>query len=397
MLGNRSKRVWWLVDCNSFFASCEVLKNPTLKGKCVCVGGDIIVAATYEAKAYGVGTGTPVREAKKLLPSDAVFLSTDFTWYKEVSKRLMNLLASLSHKIEVFSIDEAFIDITDREEKYSLDYTTLAKKLQQKILQDIGIPTSIGFAPTRILAKIFAEINKPLGTHVSLDQPSIIETLASRSLGNIPFVGRKWLEHREYFCTTAKDFAWLDYSLVKQKMGRSGLKIRGELNSYNMFHFDRKKKPKSILRTRSFNPHFTTDPAIIWTYLVKHIFNACEQLHYHQLKVKSIKLVMRDKSFARFGPERTLPFATDDKETILTIAQELFQKLPFWSIRYRTAGVHFGELQDGRHHQQSLFTNQQHKTTDPLEVILHQVRKKCWDTSVKRTSRSEKKKKVRFE
>jgi nucleotidyltransferase/DNA polymerase involved in DNA repair len=154
-----------------------------------------------------VGTGTPVREAKKILPADAVYLPTDFVRYKEVSSRLMELLTSLSSKIEVFSIDEAFIDITDRQEKYNLDYPTLAKKLQQKILQEIGIPTSVGFAPTRILAKMFAEINKPLGTHVCLDQKSITETLADHSLADIPFVGRKSFERREYFCATAKDFA----------------------------------------------------------------------------------------------------------------------------------------------------------------------------------------------
>ncbi len=397
MLWKPSEKVWWLVDCNSFFASCEVMRRPERKGKCVCVWWDIIVAATYEAKAFGIRTGTPMREAKKMLPKDVIYCKPDFAHYKEISNQIMSLLHSLANKTEVFSIDEAFIDITWWDKKYDLSYSALAQKLQQKILKEIGIPTSIWIGPTRLLAKMFADFHKPLWYFVALDKESIVEALAWCKLGDIPFIGRKSHARWDYLCSSAKGFALLDYSLIKQRMWRSWLKIWWELNGYSMFYFDRQKKPQSIVRTRSFNPRFTNDAKVIRSYLLTHIQRAYEQLLYHQTKVKKIRLIMRDKWFARFGWEKILPFPTDDKETILLVARELFEKLPFNAVWYRTAGISFSELSDGRHHQQSLFSNQVHKTTTPLQEILHKVREKCGTDSIKRAVRFQKKRKIRFQ
>ena len=108
-----SKQLWFHVDCDSFFAACEILRHPELRDMYVCVGGDIIVAASYNAKYLGITTGTPIWEAKRILPKEkAYFFTPDIPYYAQVSEKLMKLLAYYSEAIEVFSIDEAFCNVS---------------------------------------------------------------------------------------------------------------------------------------------------------------------------------------------------------------------------------------------------------------------------------------------
>ena len=123
-----------LIDCNSFFASCEVLRNPSWRGKPVCVGRDIVLAATYEAKKYGVKTGTPVWEAKKILPKDAIYVSGEMKWYGQVSQRLMAYLKKSCPHVFPASIDEAFLDLSQEEER---DWQKRALQLKKSVFQEV--------------------------------------------------------------------------------------------------------------------------------------------------------------------------------------------------------------------------------------------------------------------
>ena len=108
-----SKQLWFHVDCDSFFAACEILRRPEIRDKYVCVGGDIIVAASYNAKYLGIKTGTPIWEARRMLPIDkSYFFPPDIPYYASISDKLMNILMNYSEKVEVFSIDEAFCNVS---------------------------------------------------------------------------------------------------------------------------------------------------------------------------------------------------------------------------------------------------------------------------------------------
>lgn len=108
-----SRELWFHVDCDSFFAACEILRHPKLKDKYVCVGGDIIVAASYNAKYLGIKTGTPIWDARRMLPIDkSYFFPPDIPYYASISEKLMNILMNYSEKVEVFSIDEAFCNVS---------------------------------------------------------------------------------------------------------------------------------------------------------------------------------------------------------------------------------------------------------------------------------------------
>ena len=110
---NVSKQVFAHIDCDCFYASCEVMRDPKLRDKCVCVGGDIIITSNYNARKYGVKVGTPIWEATRMIPKkDFVMLPPDMSFYGKVSDRMTQFLLQWCNGIERFSIDESWVDIT---------------------------------------------------------------------------------------------------------------------------------------------------------------------------------------------------------------------------------------------------------------------------------------------
>ncbi|MCD8024101.1 MAG: hypothetical protein LUE64_01035, partial [Candidatus Gastranaerophilales bacterium] len=151
-----------LVDCNNFFVSCEQLFNPALKSKPVCVlsnNDGCIVARSNEAKDLGVPMGLPYFMAKKKFKNVA-YLSGNLSKYSKISKKIMAKLGEYTPCVEVYSIDEAFLDMSGCEKMYKLPMAKIAEKIRQEIKNEIGIEVSIGVAKTKTLAKIASEIAK---------------------------------------------------------------------------------------------------------------------------------------------------------------------------------------------------------------------------------------------
>ena len=112
MILKQSRKLFAHVDCDSFFASCEIMRNPSWEGKCVCVGRDVIIAANYHAKRRGVKVGMPNWIAKQFLPPDTIYKYVDFELYGQVSRKIMAYLREQTLCVEEFSIDEAFCEIS---------------------------------------------------------------------------------------------------------------------------------------------------------------------------------------------------------------------------------------------------------------------------------------------
>ena len=145
-----------LVDCDSFFCSCERKLNPALKGKPVCVvTGErgCVVARSKEAKAMGIKMGEPVFMALRDYPK-CIYVTANHYNYLKISKEVMSILQSLSPQVEVYSIDEAFLDVTKLMGVYKKNYFDFAKFVQDKILKEVDIPVSIGVSKSKTLAKI---------------------------------------------------------------------------------------------------------------------------------------------------------------------------------------------------------------------------------------------------
>ncbi|MBP1357581.1 MAG: DNA polymerase IV [Sulfolobus sp.] len=183
------------VDFDYFFAQVEEVLNPSLKGKpivvCVYSGRDkdsgAVATANYEARALGVKSGMPIRKAKELAPN-AIFLPIQKELYKEVSDRIMNILKSYADKIEISSIDEAYLDVSNRVKDLKEAFT-LGKKIKEEIYNREKITVSIGIARNKVLAKIAAEMVKPNGIKVIYEEEESV-FLENLPIDEIPGIGK---------------------------------------------------------------------------------------------------------------------------------------------------------------------------------------------------------------
>ena len=161
------KRTVFLVDMNAFFISCEMTRNPALRGRPAAVAGDpkkrsgIILAANYDARAFSVRTTMTIGEARRLCPA-LQLVPCDHAFYSARSKEVMNLLYTFSPVLEQNSIDEAWLDMTGSEGLYGKP-AVAAKTIMEKIKNELGLWCSIGIAENKFLAKMVSEFKKPLG------------------------------------------------------------------------------------------------------------------------------------------------------------------------------------------------------------------------------------------
>ncbi len=161
-------RVYFHIDLNAFYANAELLLDPSLKGKPVAVSGQtrrsVVSTASYEARSFGVHSAQPVQEALKLCPQLEI-VAPHFHFYHELSRQFIDIVRSYTEEIEQASIDECYADMTVPISRFAhpLD---LAVQLQKRVLNEVGIPCSIGVGPNMFLAKMASEMKKPLGITV---------------------------------------------------------------------------------------------------------------------------------------------------------------------------------------------------------------------------------------
>jgi len=156
------------IDADCFFASCELVRRPELIGSPVCILSSqdaCVIAKTYDAKAAGIKTGMPVWEAKKLMPH-AVYLSADFHFYGLLSKKMFSILKRYAPDMEIYSIDEGFLDLNGTRDLWKKDYKGIAHDIRRSVQREVGITVSVGVSITRILAKMASEYNKPNGVTI---------------------------------------------------------------------------------------------------------------------------------------------------------------------------------------------------------------------------------------
>lgn len=246
-----------LIDCNNFFVSCERLFRPDIADKPVAVlsnNDGCIVARSNEIKALGIPMGVPLFKVRDIVSANkAVLFSANFELYGDISQRIVQLLREETPLIEVYSIDENFIDLT---EMPIMDRKAWARRVRARILQEIGIPTSVGVAPTKTLAKVASTFAKTHG-----DGTWVIESKHEREamLEQLPIediwgIGRRLAPKLQDLgvskasqLTNASD-AWL-----RTQFNIGGMKMVDELRGIPRLPFgDKHAQRKSIMRSRSF-------------------------------------------------------------------------------------------------------------------------------------------------
>jgi len=219
-------RIIFLVDMNAFYISCEMSRNPSLKGKPAAVAGDperrsgIILAANYDARKYGVKTTMVIHEAKKLCP-DIILVSPDHDFYSKKSKEVMSILSRYSPVIQQNSIDEAWLDLTGCEALFGPP-REIAERIMNDIVRELDLWCSIGISENKFLAKMASEMKKPLGI-TEIWQKDVKEKLWPLPVEKMYGVGRKTADKlNKLSIYTIGDIARCDIAVLKKAFGKYG-------------------------------------------------------------------------------------------------------------------------------------------------------------------------------
>lgn len=248
-----------LIDCNNFYASCERVFNPSLVGVPIVVlsnNDGCIVARSQEAKDLGIPMGEPAFKIKDFIEANKVAVfSSNYVLYGDMSNRVMKTISGFAENIEIYSIDEAFIDFR------GYDYTDLAaygRKIVRTVTKNTGIPVSMGIAPTKTLAKVANKYAKKYkgykGVCLIDTEEKRIKALQKFDIGDVWGIGRRYSKFLKYNnIQTAYDFTQKSRSWVRKNLTVVGERMWDELRGFPCIEIDKAAKAKKqICTSRSF-------------------------------------------------------------------------------------------------------------------------------------------------
>lgn len=347
-----------LVDCNNFFVGCEQLMDPDLREKSVCVLGNnngCVLARSNEAKKLGVTMGMPYFMAKKQFPN-VIYLSSNMGLYHDISRRLQKFLNNYSPSVEVYSIDEAFLDLTGLDNVFKMPYEELISKIKNDIQNEIGISVSVGLANSKVLAKVATDKAKKTDGVYRIKYENIRSDLKSLPIEKIWGIGRNTAsELKKYGIFTALDVISHEDSFYKRILGKRGLELKYELSGESVIKvLDDNISPKSIQRTSSFS-EFTSDKFYIKNTLYKHLHSVCRKMRKLNLAALTVVVMLRTKDFRVFTVGEDLERPVNSEYFLNKKIDKLLDKIYDPNVIYRSSGIFAERLEDCSNNQLLLF------------------------------------------
>lgn len=368
-----------LVDCNNFFVGCEQLINPDLLGKTVCVLGNndgCVLARSNEAKKLGITMGMPYFMAKKQFPN-VIYLSANMSLYHDVSQRFQKILNNYSPSVEVYSIDEAFLDLTGVDKVFNISYEELILKIKKDIQDELGIFVSVGLANSKVLAKIATDkAKKSLGVH-RIKYENIKAEIKALPIEEIWGVGRNTAnELKKYGIFTALEILSHEDAFYKRVLGKRGLELKYELLGESVIKvLDVSPKPKSIQRTSSF-PEFIRDKAYIKNSLYKHLHSVCSKMRRLNLSAMTVVVMLRTKDFRVFALKEDLMNPSNSEYFLNKKIETLLDRMYDPEIVYRSSGVFVERLEDVSNNQLFLFNSNEESKADKISKVWDKIEQK---------------------
>lgn len=362
------------IDGDSFFASCEVARNPALRGKPVVTGRErgIASAMTYEAKARGVSRGMRISDILKVCP-DAIILSSDYETYSIYSHRMCEIVRRYTPIVEQYSIDECFAEITGLNEIRHEAYDKIITRIKHDLDTELGMTFSIGLAPTKVLAKVASKWSKPSG-NTCIPLESAAEFLSQLPIEKVWGIGRNTsaLLQTEHILT-ALDFATQSEDWVLEHVSKPYVEIWHELQGKSVFNLvtDTKHTYASINKTRTFTPP-SKDRGYVFSQLSQNIENACAKLRRFCLVTPEIYFFLKTQDFTYSGMEIQLPCAVSVPEEIISLVHIHFHTVYKENTLYRATGVTLRRLGENSLIQMNLFDS-------PLQTKKHDSIHACID------------------
>jgi len=343
--------VFALIDCNNFFVSCERLFRPDLAGKPVIVlssNDGCAIARSNEAKLLGIPMAAPVFKYRDLLSRHSVVqFSANFELYGDISRRITALLTSVTPRIEIYSIDESFLDLSELPIK---DYATWGAMVRARIQQWIGIPVSIGIAPSKTLAKLAADRAKKedelqgVLSFINKDSKYIEGYLSRTSIESVWGVGWRLTPRlRAEGVSSALHLAHLQPRRAQQLMGIHGRQMVSELNGISCLPLMKEGHiRKSIARTRTFGED-TNDYNAIEAAIATFATQAAYRLRESNQRTRRIGLFLTTNKhkpgYRRWTREVKFHVPTADTGELIAAAAKMLNQLYNRSHAYHRAGI----------------------------------------------------------
>lgn len=379
-----------LVDCNNFYASCERLFRPELNGKPIAVlsnNDGCIISRSDEAKALGLAMGAPEFKVREMMrQNDIHVFSSNYALYGDLSSRVMKILEQFTPAIEVYSIDEAFMEF----DGIAIDdYHALGSKIRSTIKKWLSIPVCVGFAPTKALSKIANKIARKFpeqtsGVYVIDTTEKRIKALKWTKIEDVWGIGHRMKKKmKERNISTAYDFIDPRHKeWIKSQMGVVGLRLIKELEGESVLELEQIADKKSIATTRSF-PKKLTEFDSLRERVMTFASVCAEKLRAQHSVCHSVVVMLgtlehktaRSKMY--YQDSVTLGFATNSTLTIAGAAVSILEKLfdANKGLKFHKAGVIVTQLTGEDQKQFDLFEEENPKHL-PLMKALDSINKK---------------------
>jgi DNA polymerase V len=361
---NNNKKKIALIDCNSFYVSCERLFNPKIKNVPVVVlsnNDGCVISRSTEAKKIGIKMGEPYFKVKELVRKNNVqIFSSNYSLYGDLSRRVMKVLKGFSDKIEIYSIDEAFIDLSHIKDENIEDY---GKKIRERVLKWTGIPTSVGISCTKTLSKVANHVAKKNKTGVIFLKDNIDDVLKNFDISDIWGVGRQLSKlYIKNGINNAYKLKNISNSWVKKSTNVLGAKTVMELRGISCINLETEEtKRKSCCVSRSFGRKIESLNKLKES-ITTHCLNAAEKIRNDNQTTRSITVFIRtspfDKNRKYYSNSLTidLPVATNNSLELVKVAIEGLKKIYKYGYFYQKAGVILSKLSEAGEKNLNLLT-----------------------------------------
>ena len=369
------------IDLNQFFAAATRLLEPDLNGKPLIIAGDtrrgIVSTASYEARKYGIKSAMPTYMAKKLCPK-VIIREGNYKWYQQKSNEFFSYIKDhYSTHIEIASIDECYVDMTELMKDIKDPYLYL-KNLQEDVYNNTHLEASIGLGPTKFLAKMGSDYKKPMGITI-IRKKDIKNILYPLPIEDFYGIGKKtYPKLKELGINTIGDFALNDSYEVKKIMGKFYLIAKTWINGEGDDHVDENPfDPKSISSTNTFL--FDTND---YEEISKMLENKAKEVSLDAKKNnkvgKTITLILKDSSFKSITRSITIDKPTNSFIDIYTNVMTLFDKY-FNNQLIRLAGVGLSQLIDKEEFyvQMNLFNLEQNQKECSTQLLINKLNRKA--------------------
>jgi len=361
-----SKKKFALVDCNSFYVSCERLFNPSILKKPVVVlsnNDGCVISRSTEAKSLGIKMGEPYFKVEKIVKkNDVKIFSTNFPLYGDISRRVMKTLKQFSPQIEVYSIDEAFLDLSSLKNENLLEH---AYKIRKTILKWTGIPTSIGIASTKTLSKAANYIAKKEKSGVVdlINSKQVNKLLSEIKINNVWGVGRQLTKfYIKNGINSAYDLKKIHNGWIKKNTNVFGSRTAMELRGFPCISLEPyEEKRKNCCVSRSFGKKVTKLEELSEA-ITAHSLNAAEKIRLDKQTVKKITVFIRTSPFLNkknyYANSRSIDLAIKTNDSIELIKQALYVLKNIYrkGYRYQKAGIILSGLEDVNSYDKNLFS-----------------------------------------